>query len=96
MSSKRPASRFTTSPVGPTTKRGLQELGDFFAAAAAVRRLRSARIGLIGYPFPGMGDFAVDTTHLATTLGCSWTNLTVEDYIKRSAAADAAARRSGW
>ena len=68
---------------------GLAELGDFFAAAAAVRRLRSARIGRIGYPFPGMGDFAVDTTHLAATLGCAWTNLAVEDYIKRSAAVDA-------
>jgi L-arabinose isomerase len=68
---------------------GLTELGDFFAAAAAVRRLRSARVGLLGYPFPAMGDFAVDTTHLAATLGCSWVNLTVEDYIQRSAAAGA-------
>ncbi len=70
--------------------RGLEELGNFFAAAASVRRLRSARIGLMGYPFPGMGDFAVDTTQLAATLGCSWTNLTVEDYVKRCAVADAA------
>ncbi len=66
----------------------LDQLVDFFLAAAATRRLRSARIGLLGYPFPGMGDFAVDTTHLAATLGCSWVNLSVEDYIKRSAAAD--------
>jgi L-arabinose isomerase len=69
----------------------LDELNDFFAAAAAVRGLRSARLGLLGYPFPGMGDFAVDTTRLAATLGCSWDILTVEDYIKRAAAADAAA-----
>jgi len=68
----------------------VDEVHDFFAAAAAVRRLRSARIGLLGYPFPGMGDFAVDSTHLRATLGCSWTNLTVEDYIKRAEAADAA------
>ncbi len=67
------------------------ELHDFFAAAAAVRRLRSARLGLLGYPFPGMGDFAVDTTHLLATLGSSWTILTVEDYIKRAAAADSPA-----
>jgi L-arabinose isomerase len=79
---------YVTSPVNDAE--GLAELGDFFAAAAAVRRLRSARIGMLGYPFPGMGDFAVDTTHLAATLGCSWTNLTVEDYIKRSSAAGAA------
>jgi L-arabinose isomerase len=63
---------------------GLTELLDYAAAAAAVRRLRSARIGLMGYPFPGMGDFAVDTSHLAATLGCSWTALAVEDYIKRT------------
>jgi L-arabinose isomerase len=79
---------YVTSPANDP--QGLEELGEFFAAAAAVRRLRSARIGMLGYPFPGMGDFAVDTTHLTATLGCSWTNLTVEDYIKRSAAACAA------
>jgi L-arabinose isomerase len=79
---------YVTSPVNDP--QGLEELGDFFAAAAAVRRLRSARVGMLGYPFPGMGDFAVDTTHLTVTLGCSWVNLTVEDYIKRSAAASAA------
>jgi L-arabinose isomerase len=67
---------------------GLEELHDFFAAAAAVRRLRSSRIGLLGYPFPGMGDFAVDTTSLAGTLGCQCVVLTMEDYIKRAAAAE--------
>ena len=69
----------------------LEELTDFFTAAAAVRRLRSARLGLLGYPFPGMGDFAVDTTQMAATLGCSWHILTVEDYIKRAASARAGA-----
>jgi L-arabinose isomerase len=73
----------------PDDRDALAELGDFCAAAAAVRRLRSARIGSLGYPFPGMGDFAVDTTHLAATLGCTWTNLTVEDYVQRSSSADA-------
>lgn len=63
------------------------ELTDFFAAAAAVRKLRAMRVGLLGYPFPGMGDFAVDTTHLAATLGCQCLHLTVEDYIQRAAAA---------
>jgi L-arabinose isomerase len=79
---------YVTSPDNDTG--GLEELGDFFAAAAAANRLRSARIGSLGYPFPGMGDFAVDTTHMAATLGCAWKNLTVEDYINRSAAAPAA------
>jgi hypothetical protein len=52
--------------------------------AAEENRLRSARIGSLGYLFPGMGDFDMDTTHLAATLGCTWTNLTVEDYINRT------------
>jgi len=72
----------------PGDPQGISELADFCAAAAAVRRLRSARVGLIGYPFPAMGDFAVDTTHLAATLGCLWTNISVEEYIQGSANAD--------
>jgi L-arabinose isomerase len=83
--------RFHYVTSHPKEKLGLTELGDFFAAAAAVRRLRSALVGLIGYPFPGMGDFAIDTTHLVSTLGCSWTHLSVEDYVQRSAAASVAA-----
>jgi len=60
-------------------------LADFFVAAAAVRKLQSMRVGLLGYPFPGMGDFALDTTHLAASLGCQWQHLTVEEYIQRAA-----------
>ena len=64
---------------------GLHELNDFFTAAAAVAGVRRCRLGLMGYPFPGMGDFAVDTTHLAATLGCSWESLSVADYNRRAA-----------
>lgn len=66
---------------------GVGEVMDFCHAAAAARRLRACRIGLLGYPFPGMGDFAVDTTYLAGSLGCSWKLLTVEDYLLRAAQA---------
>jgi L-arabinose isomerase len=66
---------------------GLKPLEDFFVAAAAVRRLARCRAGLLGYPFPDMGDLAVDTTHLAATLGCQGITLGVEDYIRRAAAA---------
>ncbi len=65
----------------------LDGLHDFFVAASAVAALRDARLGLMGYPFPGMGDFAVDTTHLAATLGCQWSALSVEDYNQRAASA---------
>ncbi|MFH1919910.1 MAG: hypothetical protein ABIP48_08510 [Planctomycetota bacterium] len=63
---------------------GLEPLSDFFVAASAANELRTARLGLMGYPFPGMGDFAVDTTQLVATLGCQWTALSVEDYIQRA------------
>ncbi len=66
---------------------GLQSLDDFFAASAAVAGLRHCRLGLMGYPFPGMGDFAVDTTYLAATLGCSWQSLSIEEYNRRAALA---------
>lgn len=66
---------------------GVGEVTDFCRAAAAARRLRSCRIGLLGYPFPGMGDFAIDTTYLAGSLGCGWKLLTVEDYVLRAARA---------
>jgi len=68
-----------------------RDLVDFFTASAAVGRLRKARIGLLGYPFPGMGDFAVDTTHMVASLGCEWVNLPMEEYIQRGAAANRAA-----
>ena len=65
----------------------LDRLADVLVPAASVSRLRRARIGLMGYPFPGMGDLGLDTTHLAATLGCQWTSLSVEDYNHRAAAA---------
>lgn len=74
---------YVTGPASGAAVRA--ELVDLFLAAAAVRQLRRARIGLMGYPFPGMGDFAVDTSHLASTLGCSWANLSVPNYIERCA-----------
>ncbi len=62
---------------------------DFAFAAAATRKLANAKLGLIGYAFPGMGDFALDTTHLAGSLGCQWVNIPVEEYILRSLKAPA-------
>lgn len=70
---------------------GLDALRDFFIAASAAAALRRLRVGLLGYPFAGMGDFAVDTTHLAATLGCTWTPICIEEYNGRAAAAPAAA-----
>jgi len=66
----------------------LAELTDFLAAAAARRRLGRARLGALGHPFPGMGDFALDTTWMAATLGCEWTAMPIEEYVRRAADAE--------
>ena len=65
----------------------LDGLEDVLVAAAAAGRLRRARLGLLGYPFPGMGDLGLDTTQLAATLGCHWRILAVEDFNQRAASA---------
>ena len=75
----------------PDDANGLEPLADFFVAASAAGALGKARLGLMGYPFPGMGDFAVDTTRLAATLGCQWTALSMDDFIDRAEQAPAEA-----
>ncbi len=67
---------------------GLKTLSNFFTAAAAAGGLRRARLGLLGYPFPGMGDLAVDLTHLAATLGCRCEPLALPEYHRRAASAE--------
>ena len=64
-------------------QKSVDELEDFFSAAAAVRRLGHARLGLLGYPFPGMGDFGLDTTWMANILGCEWVTLAMSEYVNR-------------
>jgi len=49
--------------------RVLEEVRDWARAATAVRGLRGLRIGLLGFAFPGMGDFGVDETGLLAALG---------------------------
>ncbi|MCR4411121.1 MAG: hypothetical protein NUV77_01700 [Thermoguttaceae bacterium] len=82
--------RFEYVTSHPRDPDAFRQLSDFCVAAAAVARLRRACVGLIGYPFPGMGDFAVDTTHLAATLGARWTALSVEEYVGRASGVPAA------
>ena len=47
----------------------LGELREWAQAALAVRELRRAKIGLIGFPFQDMGDFGVDETAFLAHLG---------------------------
>ena len=61
---------------------GLELLRDFFHAAAAVAKLRRLGLGLLGYPFPGMGDFAVDSTDLIDKFGCRISQVPLGEYIR--------------
>ena len=68
----------------------IEELAGQLRAAAAVTHLRRMRLGVIGYPFPGMGDFGLDTTHMAATLGCETTTLAMSEYQAQVRAAGGA------
>ncbi|MBI5723902.1 MAG: hypothetical protein HZA50_08095 [Planctomycetes bacterium] len=67
--------------------RATSELGRFFNAAAAATDLRRLRVGLLGYAFPGMGDFAIEPSRFTATLGPTVCPLTVDEYIRRAASA---------
>ena len=81
--------RFEYATSHPNDGGAMERLGDFFVAASACRRLRQARIGLLGYPFPGMGDLAVDSAHLAATLGCRVVPLAMEQLMLQAQNASA-------
>jgi len=57
-----------------------EELAALLRAAAAVHRLRGMRIGLLGHPFPGMGDFSLDATHFRGSLGPLIETITLSEY----------------
>lgn len=56
------------------------ELVGTLRAAAGVTAFRNLRLGVLGFPFPGMGDFGLDTTHLVATLGCAVESLPMGEF----------------
>jgi len=48
---------------------GLAQIGQYAAAAGAIRRLEKMRIGIIGHPFEGMTDLMVDYLSLRDVVG---------------------------
>ncbi len=70
---------YTTSHLND--KDALSKLQDFFVAAKTVNCIRKLNVGLIGYPFPGMGDFVLDMTHTTSTLGFVPIPIAVQEYI---------------
>ena len=73
---------FATSHIGDSNACGV--VVDFAFAAFAKRQISLSRFGLLGTAFPGMGDFAVDTTQWVSQFGCDWTALPIEEYIHRA------------
>jgi len=67
---------------------GIDKVVDALRSAGAVSKLRKMRLGLLGYPFPGMGDFGLDTTHMTATLGCEWEALSVAEFNRLCGQAD--------
>lgn len=52
---------------------GLEQIGQFAAAAGVIRRLEHMRIGVIGHPFEGMTDLMVDGLSMRDAIGpVSW------------------------
>ena len=76
--------RFAYVTSHPDDAGGVAAVVDCIRAGYAVSRLRRARLGLLGYPFPGMGDFGLDATHMATTLGCAWEAMNLSEYVRRA------------
>jgi L-arabinose isomerase len=66
-------------------------IADHAAAALAAARLRALRVGLIGRPFPGMGDIACEPAHFAATLGGELARVPPAELIEAAAVADRAA-----
>lgn len=58
-------------------------------AARAVDRLRRLRIGLLGYPMEGMGDFGLDETAFLSQIGAEIRRIPMRALAARAAAAPA-------
>ncbi len=64
-------------------------IGDWVAAAAAVRSLRASRLGFLGHTYPGMLDMYSDFTQVHAQTGAHIEVLELDDLVARVEAADA-------
>ncbi len=65
----------------------LAEVKSWCDAARTVGFLRHARIGLIGYPMEGMGDFGIDETAFLSQVGVGVHHVAMKDVAARASAA---------
>jgi L-arabinose isomerase len=63
-------------------KEALADLGLWLRAAAAAQRARSIRVGLLGKPFEGMGDFDVDGAMMMDAWGPETVSLPLDRFIQ--------------
>jgi L-arabinose isomerase len=66
-------------------------IGDWVAAAAAVRSLRTARLGFLGHTYPGMLDMYSDFTQVHAQTGAHIEVLELDDLVARVETAEAGA-----
>ena len=62
----------------------LDAVGEWCLAAQAERFLRRMRIGLLGYPMEGMGDFGIDQTALLAQVGPQVHHLAMKEIAERA------------
>lgn len=60
------------------------KIEDVAISAAMVSRLKASRVGIIGYPFPGMDDFKVDADYLKESLGVTREEISVDEFINEA------------
>lgn len=68
-------------------ERALAEVRSWCDAARVARSVRNMRIGLLGYPMQGMGDFAIDETALLSQVGVEVQHLAMKSLAERAASA---------
>jgi L-arabinose isomerase len=75
--------RMITSHVAEP--QGLAQIGEYVTASAVVKRLRNARVGIIGHPYEGMTDLMVDHLSLRKSVGPLCSPLEPEEVAAASA-----------
>jgi len=68
-------------------ERTLAEVRSWCDAARTVRFVKHMRIGLIGYPMEGMGDFGIDETALLAQTGIEVRRIAMKDLAERARSA---------
>jgi len=59
----------------------VRQLHAWCDAARTLRFARDMRVGLLGYPFPGMGDFGIDHTAFLTQVGATVVQLDLDALV---------------